>query len=318
MIAAVPFRDPWRFQANIEVYLLVVFLIGAYVYAVREIGPKAVAPGEPVITRRHFWCFVGAMTILFVASTWPIHQIGEDYLYSAHMFQHMMLSYFMPPLVLLATPEWLLRVLVGQGRTYKVVAFLSRPVVAGVLFNGMVMVSHIPGVVNTATVNGPLHYLVHLVIVLTALLMWMPVVGPFPELQMKPAGKMIYLFLQGVVPTVPAAWLAVAEGGVYHHYSHQPVRVWGVSVLDDQQMAGLIMKVGGGVYLWAIMIYIWFKRFGKQSPTENTYRRTRRPAADSASPVGASTAPTVEDEQPLTFDDVAAAFERSDAPAEPH
>lgn len=317
MIAAVPFRDPWRFQANIEVYLLVVFLIGAFVYAVRVIGPKAVAPGEQVISRRNFWCFVGAMTILFVASTWPIHQIGEDYLYSAHMFQHMMLSYFMPPLVLMATPEWLLRVLVGQGRTYKAVAFLSRPVVAGVLFNGMVMVSHIPGVVNTATVNGPLHYLVHLVIVLTALLMWMPVVGPFHELQMKPAGKMIYLFLQGVVPTVPAAWLAVAEGGVYHHYSHQPVRVWGVSVLDDQQMAGLIMKVGGGVYLWAIMIYIWFKRFGKQSPTENSYRRTRRPAPDGATPAGTPGA-RVEDEQPLTFDDVAAEFERSDAPAEPH
>ena len=310
MIAAVPFRDPWRFQANIEVYLLVAFLIGAYVYTVREIGPKAVAPGEQVISRRNLWCFVGAMMILFAASTWPIHQIGEDYLYSVHMIQHMMLSYFMPPLVLLATPQWLLRVLVGNGRTYKVVAFLSRPVVAGVLFNGMVMVSHIPGVVNTATVNGPLHYLVHLVLVLTALLMWMPVVGPLPELQMRPAGKMIYLFLQGVVPTVPAAWLAVAEGGVYHHYSHQPVRVWGVSVLDDQQMAGLIMKVGGGVYLWAIMIYIYFKRFGKQSPTENSYRRAdQQSAADGA-------ADGSQPETTLTFEDVTSAFERSDAPAE--
>ena len=48
MTAAAPFADPWRFQSNIEVYLLVAFLIGAYVYMVREIGPKAVAPGEPV------------------------------------------------------------------------------------------------------------------------------------------------------------------------------------------------------------------------------------------------------------------------------
>ena len=54
------------------------------------------------------------MLLLFAASTWPIHQLGEDYLYSAHMLQHMMLSYFMPPLVLLATPEWLLRILVGK------------------------------------------------------------------------------------------------------------------------------------------------------------------------------------------------------------
>ena len=56
--------------------------------------------------------------MLWVASDWPIHDIGENYLYSVHMLQHMMLSYFLPPLALLATPEWLLRVLVGDGRAY--------------------------------------------------------------------------------------------------------------------------------------------------------------------------------------------------------
>ncbi len=303
MTAAAPFADPWRFQSNIEVYLLVAFLIGAYVYMVREIGPKAVAPGEPVITRRHLYCFIGAMLLLFTASTWPIHQIGEDYLYSAHMLQHMMLSYFLPPLVLLATPEWLLRVLVGNGATYRVVHFLTRPVVAGVLFNGMVMVLHIPGVVNTSTENAALHFTLHLLVVVLSVLMWMPVVGPLPELQMKPGGKMLYLFLMSVVPTVPSTWLAMAEGPVYRHYGDQPVRVWNVSAIDDQQVAGLIMKVGGGLFIWTIMVYLFFKRFGMGSSNENSYRRTQ---------------PAVQpDAEPLTYGDVAAAFERSEAPAEP-
>ncbi len=56
------------------------------------------------------------MLMLWAASDWPIHDLGEEYLYSAHMLQHMMLSYFLPPLVLLATPEWLLRTLIGNGR----------------------------------------------------------------------------------------------------------------------------------------------------------------------------------------------------------
>ena len=102
MLAAVPFADPWRFQPNVEVYVLVTFLIGAYIYMVRVIGPGAVRDGAPVVTRRNIVCFTGAMVLLFAASTWPIHQIGEEYLYSAHMLQHMMLSYLMPPLVLLA------------------------------------------------------------------------------------------------------------------------------------------------------------------------------------------------------------------------
>ena len=87
MLAATPFADPWRFQPNVEVYLLVGFLIGAYTYLVRVIGPKAVGPGEQVVSRRQLRCFIGSMLILFAASTWPIHQIGEDYLYSAHMLQ---------------------------------------------------------------------------------------------------------------------------------------------------------------------------------------------------------------------------------------
>ena len=48
-----------------------------------------------------------AMLTLWIASDWPLHDISEEYLYSAHMFQHMMLSYFLPPLALMATPTWL-------------------------------------------------------------------------------------------------------------------------------------------------------------------------------------------------------------------
>ena len=299
MFAATSFADPWRFQPNVEVYLLVVFLIGAYTYMVRVIGPKAVGPGEEIVTRRQLRCFVGSMVMLFAASTWPIHQIGEDYLYSAHMVQHMMLSYFLPPLVLLATPEWLLRVLVGNGLTYRIVRFFAKPVVAAVLFNGMVMITHIPGVVNGTTVNGPLHFALHLMVVLSAVLAWMPVVGPLPEMQMKPGGKMIYLFLFGVIPTVPAGWLAMAERPVYSHYGDQPVRVWNIDAINDQQVAGLFMKVGGGMFLWTIVIYMFFKRFGKEGPRENSYRREPEPTYE-----------------PLTYDVVTAAFDASKAPAD--
>ena len=308
MVAATQFADPWRFVPNFEVYVLVAFLVASYVYMVREIGPKAVAPGESVLRPRQARAFIAAMVVLFVASTWPIHQIGEDYLYSMHMLQHMMMSYFLPPLILFATPQWLLRVLVGNGFGYRVVRFFSKPVVAGVLFNAMVMILHVPGVVNASTTNGALHFSLHLFVVLTATLMWMPVVGPFPELQMGPGGKMIYLFLQSVVPTVPAAWLSFAEGAVYRHYGEQPVRVWGMSVTDDQQLAGVIMKIGGGFYLWGIVIFMFFRRFSAGVRDENSYRRgARMPSAEI----------TGHDDIPLTFGEVAEAFDRSPAPAEP-
>ena len=286
------FADPWRFQANPEVYLLVAFLISAYVYSVRVIGPRAVPDGQPVVTRTNIGCFAGAMMLLCAASTWPIHQLGEDYLYSAHMLQHMMLSYFMPPLVLLATPEWLLRLLVGTGRTLRVVTFMTKPVVAAVVFNVVVMVTHIPPVVNASVQSAPLHYSLHLLLVMTAVIMWMPVVGPFHELRISDAAKPIYLFLQSVVPTVPAGWLTFAEGVVYKHYN-QPVRVWGISPTDDQQLAGAIMKIGGSIFLWALVVFYFFKRFAPTWKEDNTYRRA-----------------------PLTFDQVKSEFDSTPAPTE--
>jgi putative membrane protein len=176
------------------------------------------------------------------------------------MLQHMMLTYFLPPLALLATPTWLMRVLVGDGRLYRGLTFMAKPVVAGVLFNLAIIVTHVPLVVNASVENGPLHYSLHLMVVLLSLLMWMPVVGPLPELHMTPLGKCIYLFLQSVVPTIPAAWLTFADGAVYSSYD-QPVRVWGMTVTDDQQLAGAIMKTGGSIFLWALVIYFFFRRF---------------------------------------------------------
>ncbi|BAN04178.1 cytochrome c oxidase assembly protein [Ilumatobacter coccineus] len=300
---------PWRYQFHLEVWVLVAFLTGAYIYMVKVIGPKAVAAGQPAVTKKNKMAFGGAMFMLWIASDWPMHDISEEYLYSAHMLQHMILSYFMPPLVLLATPTWLARVLIGDGRLYRAVRFLAMPVIAGVLFNLIVMVTHIPGMVTASVESGPLHYSLHFAVVMLSLLMWAPVCGPLPELRIGPLGKCIYLFLQSVVPTVPAAWLTFAEGAVYKSYDI-PIRVFGWSVEIDQQLAGAIMKTAGGVFLWTIVIYIFFKRFAAGYAGEHNYRRGTGAIPDD------EIVTTGIDDEPLTTADVEQAFAGSRPPAE--
>jgi putative membrane protein len=309
LAAALPYPDPWRFQAHLEVWLLVAFLAGAYVYVVRVIGPRAVPPGQPVVTGRQKAAFAGGIVMLWLASDWPVHDIAEEYLYSVHMVQHMALTYFMPPLVLLATPEWFARLLVGTGRTYRVVRALSHPIVAAIAFNVGVMISHVPGVVNASVSNGPLHYSVHVLLVTSALLVWMPVCGPLPELHIGPMAKMIYLFANSVIAIVPAGWLTFAEGAVYRHYD-QPVRVWGISVTDDQQAAGAIMKVGGSIFLWTIIVIMYVRTFVRSFREENAHSLRRGAQMPSAEITG-------HDELALTTADVERAFERSAPAAEP-
>jgi putative membrane protein len=234
-------------------------IIASYTYAVRVIGPRVV-PFGAVVTPRQLRRFIAGVLLMWIASDWPIHDIAEGYLYSVHMLQHMMLSYFVPPLLLLATPKWLFDAVFGTGRAYRAIKFLSRAPVAGVVFNVVVMVTHIPDVVNRSVSNGPMHYSLHVLLVLTALLMWMPVCGPERSFRLQYGSMMIYLFLMSVIPTVPAAWLTFAEGSVYKHYDI-PIRVWGLSVTTDQQLAGAFMKAGGSMYLWTIIIVIFFRRF---------------------------------------------------------
>lgn len=291
--AANPLLDPWRFQAHPELWLLIGFLIGAYIYSVRVIGPQAV-PSGPVVTRRNITAFVAAMTMLWLASDWPMHDLAEEYLYSMHMLQHMALSYFVPPLALLALPEWMFRALIGEGRAYRVVRWFARPVTAGLLFNVVVMTTHIPGLVNRSASSSPLHYSLHVLVVTSALLMWIPICGPAAEFRIGYGGKMIYLFLMSIVPTVPAGWLTFAEGTVYKHYD-TPVRVWGMSVATDQQLAGAIMKIGGSVFLWGIVIFMFFRRFAANFNAEQSYVR----------------------DTTLTFEEVERAFENTPPAPEP-
>jgi putative membrane protein len=308
MLADSALDQVWRYQPHPEVWLLVVSLVGLYVYMVRVLGPRAVGRGTPAVSRGNVIAFVVAMLTLWIASDWPLHDISEEYLYSAHMLQHMMLAYFLPPLALLATPEWLARVLLGDRRVYGAVRWLARPVAAALIFNAITMITHVPGVVNASVANGPLHYALHLTLVFSALMMWTPVCGPIPEFHMAPMPKMIYLFLQSVVPTVPAAWLTFADGVVYKAYGDVTVRVFGIGVTADQQLAGAIMKIAGGLFLWSIIIVMYVRKFAKRFYAENTYKPSARiPAAEI---VG-------NDEHQLTFDEVSRAFERTPPVAEP-
>ncbi len=253
--------DAWRYQMHPEIWVLVIGLIAAFVYAIRVVGPKVVPNGE-VISRKQIGIFSLMIFLLWVSTDWPLHDIAEEYLYSMHMLQHTILAYIVPPLALLATPEWLFRLLVGESRTYRVIRFLTRPVIAAVIYNTVVVVTHIPGLVNRSAAGGPLHYGLHVILVSSALMLWTPICGPAKEWRMSYGAMMVYLFCTSLVPSIPAGWLTFATGPVYKHYD-TPVRVWGLSILSDQQLAGGIMKLGGSTYLWGIIITIFFTRFMK-------------------------------------------------------
>ena len=218
-----------------------------YVYAARVIGPKVVPAGHPGgHAARSGAGSRSGIVLLWVAADWPVHDIGEQYLY----FVHMSPAHRAHPRGAagdaarhpgVARPPRRR----AAGRVDAIVHRLARPVPAGVAFNGLALLSHWQVIVNGASSNGLFHYGMHTALVTTAVLFWIPVCGPFPELRISPPAQMVYLFVASIVPTVPGAWLTFADGAVYSVYDI-PDRLWGLSVTSDQQIAGLLMKLGAG------------------------------------------------------------------------
>jgi putative membrane protein len=297
LLAAARGTDFWRWQPHPEVWLLVGGVILLAIYALRVVGPKVVPTGTAVISRSQFAWLVLGVALLWFASDWPMHDIAEEYLFSVHMTQHMLLTFAVPPVFLLATPEWLARLVLGHGRAKRAFYTIARPVPAAVAFNALQLLTHWPGVVNTSVENALVHYVVHAALVSTAFLLWIPVCGPLPELRISYPAQMLYLFVTSIVPTVPAAWLTFAEGSVYSAYDI-PQRLGDISVTSDQQAAGLIMKLVGGGFLWLIITIRFFQWASKFSDTDK--------AVDQAGPV-----------HDLTWADVEREFEKHPPPPDP-
>ena len=92
----------------------------------------------------------------------------------------------------------------------------------------------------------------------------MPIVSPLEDMpQLHPLAKMLYLFLQSILPTVPASFLTFGSTPLYHFYEHVP-RLGGLSALTDQQIAGVIMKVIGGLYLWLVIVVVFFRWYARE------------------------------------------------------
>lgn len=268
--------DPWSWQPHPEVWLLIGGIIALGFYATRVIGPKVLGESEPATIKKQRRYFALGIVSLGIAADWPMHDIAEEYLYSVHMLQHMLITFFIPIFFLQATPEWLARLILGggdQGRTW--IGRLAKPLPAGVIFNALAAITHWNGIVQLSADSGPFHYFVHIAIFSSALLMWTPVLGPLPELRISAPAQMIYLFLMSIIPTVPAGWLTFADNPVYPAYDTVD-RLWGIGVVPDQQAAGFIMKILGGFFLWT-MIAIRFFRWAGEQEREDRERRTIRP-----------------------------------------
>jgi putative membrane protein len=252
----------WRHWHN-EPYLVGGLVFLGWLWAVLA-GPlrARLAPGE-AFPRGHAWRFFASLVIFYLAVGSPLDQIGERFLFSAHMFQHQLLVYPAAIFFLLGLPHWMVDPVLGRSALRRPLRVLTHPLACGVIYTLVISLWHAPLAYDYALQNKLVHVAEHVMFFGAALFYWWPMLSPSRVLPPISHGAQMLYFLGVLITMTPIfAYITFAEQVLYPTYEYAPRLFANFSAADDQLLAGAGMKaVGMGVALTAfgVAFYRWFQ-----------------------------------------------------------
>lgn len=220
--------------------------------------------------------FTLGVLVIFVSLLSPLHELSDNYLFSAHMLQHVLLTLVAPPLLIVGTPDWLIRPLLRPNTAFRAARIFTHPVLAFLIFNAMFALWHLPSFYNLSVTNHAVHVAEHLLFMSTAVIMWWPLMSNMSELpRLSHPLQMMYLFLLSIAQLIVFAPITFSGAPLYDWYVEAP-RIWGVAVLADQQIGGVIMKMGGGAIFLTLLIVTFFRWYNKEQQKTTVESSERR------------------------------------------
>ena len=228
-------------------------------------------PSHPV----NWWqraSFFAGLLVIFLALQSPIDYLSE-HLFSVHQVQHLLLRMVAPLLLLLGAPltpmlrglpPWALRgmvrPIVRNPTARRAYSLLTNPVVTTVLFLGMLYIWQVPGPHNLAVRHTLVHYVMHSTMLFTGLLFWWLLIDPKPHRSRLHYGlRVLYVGLIVIPNTLLGAAITFSNEPIYSAYS-EVTQPWGISLLTDQQLGGLLLWVPGdmmSILAAGIVMIMW-------------------------------------------------------------
>ena len=238
-------HSPYAWQADVDTTVVVPALSLLYLFALGRLG----APGWRI------GCYAGSMALLAIAFWSPLHHLGLHYLLTAHLLQNVILAEWAPALAVLGASrpmaEWLARLPWWRLATH--------PVLALPLWLGNYYFWHVPPVYDAALRHQAwLIHIEHGCYFATGILMWWPLLQDVPR-RLPSGARAGYAFASFVLAAPLGLLLALLPKPIYSFYVHAP-RLWGLSALTDQQIAGVTMAAEQALVLFVVFLY-WFQRF---------------------------------------------------------
>jgi cytochrome c oxidase assembly factor CtaG len=215
--------------------------------------------------------FVAGVAVMLFALISPLDPLGDEYLFSAHMLQHLLLELAVPPLLLLGITPRFARAVIDCRPLARIERVLGNPLVAWALGVATLALWHLPRLFDAALGNEYVHIAEHLSLMVTAVIFWWPVLAPLPQCRISPLAAQVYLLGGAMANSLLGIWLTFARAGLYAPYLHPADSLhiaalmrsgWGLTPALDQKNGRLLMWVGGGFVFLAVMVALFLQWFG--------------------------------------------------------
>ncbi|EST56462.1 cytochrome C oxidase assembly protein [Brevibacillus panacihumi W25] len=266
------FRGTW----NPELIVLTV-LIGVAYFSF--IGPlRHTFPDNEPAKPRHKILFTIGLLLFYFSLGSPLNVSGH-FLFSAHMLQQSLLYLVMPLFILAGTPAYLIRYLASFRVIRGILRVFTHPLPGVILFNALFSFYHMPFILDLSMNNLAIHNSIHLILLIAAFFMWMPVMAPVPEIhRLSHLQKLAYIFANGVLITPACALIMFAGAPLYDTYLNGPTMLcapffsapidksmfaFTMDPLEDQRLGGIIMKLMQEMTYGVMLAYIfttWYRK----------------------------------------------------------
>jgi cytochrome c oxidase assembly factor CtaG len=267
----------WTLSPGVLVAVAIVG--GAYARRWRRVRAGTSPRGAAEAPVWRLCCFLAALLGVLVALISPLDALA-DQLFFTHMVQHMLLLDVIPILAIVGLTKVILRPLTRTVHDVERRAGpLAHPAFAVALYVAVIWAWHVPAAYDLAVRHSGVHVLEHLTFVIAGSLYWWHLLSPLrARLRLGGLGPVAYMVSTKVLVGALGMGLAFAPTALYSYYVHRP-RVWGISALDDQAMAGLIMAVEQSLVM-GVALVVLFVRALAESEREQQRRERYEIAAE--------------------------------------
>jgi len=242
----------WSWQAYPGVWLFVIVCAAAYLAASRRADPS----DRP--SRHQRLMFGAGLLACWVAADWPVGALGSGYLLSVHQLQYVLFVMIAPPLMLLGTPSPILTAVVQRLPMRWLVTLADKPVVAILICNAIVVLTHFPAVVDSLMPYQLGSFALDMAWFLAGFVLWWPVLQRVPTKNaLSYPARFIYLLGATLLPGIPAAFFFFARFPIYRTYELAPPL--GLPTVDDQFVGGIVMKLGSFVIVLIALSILFYK-----------------------------------------------------------